>query len=153
MVKTAAMVLVALAVTAGCGGPVDHIDYWVDATVPAKAAADACAAWRTGVGVECTRVLAENANVLLTAYSGGPDVGGQTETWKQPISIKINMSFPAHVSNDIAHEFGHALGLGHLDSAPALMNTDDSRYAGTALTDVDIAGWMADGHAGTVTQQ
>lgn len=136
------MLLVVLAAV-GCGGSVDHINYWTDNTIPPENAATACAAWAGGVGVECRAVDSGSANVLITAFRDSSDVGGITDAWKQPITVKINLNYQTvNMATSIAHEFGHALGLGHLDSGPAVMNTWVG-YDQPILTDVDIAGYRA----------
>lgn len=144
--KTALLLMALAGAGAGCGGPVDHVEYWADSTIPAEDAAAACEGWASGVGVECARVDSGRANVLITAFSDTGVAGAFTDTWKHPVSIKINVSPRAagfNMAASIAHEMGHAMGLGHLDGGPALMNTWATVYDLPVLTDVDIAGWRA----------
>lgn len=142
MTKLVALLILVAAGLIGCGGSVDHIEYWADSTIPADDAATACAAWVTAVGVECRAVDSGAANVLITAAQMPDTTFGFSETWKQPISIKVNLVHSDDMATTIAHEMGHALGLGHLDSGPAVMNTLPF-WDQPVLTDVDIAGWRA----------
>jgi hypothetical protein len=139
-----AIALVAILVTlvSGCGGSVDHINYWADSTIPAETAEQACAAWTAGVRVECRRVDSDAANVLVTAFRDSSDIGGITDAWKTPITVKLNLNYTTDMATSIAHEFGHALGLGHLDTGPAIMNTWND-YDQPELTAVDMAGFRA----------
>lgn len=141
MTKTVLLVMLGVV---GCGGSVDHINYWADSTIPAEDAAAACAAWTNGVGVECKAVDSGAANVLITAFYDASDTAGRTAPWKQPITIKVNLAYTADLAASIAHEMGHAImGPQHLDTGPALMNTTTDFYDQPALTKVDIAGYRA----------
>lgn len=120
---------------------------WSDATGHVGAIETACQAWRA-VGVTCgpAAVRAE-ANVIVQFYSdpASPDAGIEySDVW--PVLVSINIGYPQSddmLATVLAHEVGHALGLGHLNAGPAVMNTDRSSYAIPFLTTVDISGWSA----------
>lgn len=99
--------------------------------------AAACQVWSV-VGVECGP--AETAGNVHVYARDMEVAAGTTDDWTDPVRVWIDMRRADRII--IAHEFGHALGLGHFDNGLAVMNTVYG-YQVTGLTEIDISGYHA----------
>lgn len=143
--KTA--IVVALLGLAGCGyGQLDRIDYYASTDAISSAAIGrACDAWAV-VNVPCGPVARADANVIISGFSDArPGAAlGQELGPSIPFSVRVNVGGgwdDDSISATISHEFGHALGMSHIATGPALMTavaTTDT----PDLTPVDVAEFL-----------
>lgn len=145
--KLAALVILVAVGLIGCGGGVQSVDriYYAssDPSISAEFLSTACQVWAP-LDVVCQPAGdGVAANVIVTRRdTGGKFLGTTFLGYDDVISIEMDMQHDANVFN-LAHEFGHALGLGHMDSGPALMNTAYVFPDDNGLTQIDIDGYQA----------
>lgn len=136
-------ILLSIVLLSGCRSTVDRIAYVTDGKTPEGMIVAACHMWEA-IGVRCEPTAVAEATVSISGYSnaethdeGEADIYGKGV----PIPITVNLAKDG-MAVTMAHEFGHCLGLDHLDSGPAVMNTR-AGYRGDVLTSIDINGFFA----------